>query len=180
MKANNTLRSRLIRFSLTAALGLVAASSLGCSMTVEAVNPSPNVTMSGQGAYSVDVAKIPDVLEPGRGVTLTQVQKSVQAGFENAVGSSYSADRSDGIQLVFDAFKASIDEGQIGVLRVTYRARWLAPDGEVLAEASGTALPKNPIQTGEGHWRDVLEVMFEQLVDSYDKAQEKRDKRAGA
>jgi len=62
-------------------------------------------------------------------------------------------------------------------LRVAYRARWLTADGDVIAQTAGTALPKNPIQTDEGHWRDVLEVMFEQLVDAYDKAQERREKR---
>jgi len=170
------IRSRLNRLAIATTLCLAAA-TVGCSMTVEAVNPSPNVTLSGQGTYSVDVAKIPDVLEPGRGVTLTEVQKSVQSGFENAVGGSYSADKTEGTRLVFDSFKASIDEGQIGILRVTYRARWLNSEGDVVASASGTALPKNPIQTGEGHWRDVLEVMFEQLVDAYDKAQQRREKR---
>jgi hypothetical protein len=154
----------------------LAFGTSACVMTVEAVNPSPNVTVSGDGSYAVDVGKVPDVLEPGRGVTITEVQKSVQAGFENAVGAAYTRDGGAGTKLVFDSFKASIDEGQIGILRVTYRARWIGADGEVVAQSSGTALPKNPIQTGEGHWRDVLEVMFEQLVDSYDKAQEKREK----
>jgi hypothetical protein len=175
MKPFPRLARSLSRLFCIASLGLVAS---GCVMTVEAVNPSPNVTVSGEGSYAVDVNRVPDMLEPGRGVTILDVQKSVQSGFENAVGAAYTRDGSAGTKLVFDSFKASIDEGQIGILRVTYRARWISADGEVVAQSSGTALPKNPIQTGEGHWRDVLEVMFEQLVDSYDKAQDKREKHA--
>lgn len=171
----NNARTVLIRTVLALAC---CAFGAGCSMTVEAVSPSPNVTVSGDGVYSVDVTKVPDVLEPGNAVTIIDVQKSVQAGFQNAVGNAYSADDKGGTRLVFDSFKASIDEGQIGILRVTYRARWLNEDGDVVAQTSGTALPKNPIQTGEGHWRDVLEVLFEQLVDSYSKAQEKRERQA--
>jgi hypothetical protein len=177
MKPFARLARSLPRLMLVTALALTGS---GCLMTVEAVNPSPNVTVSGEGSYAVDVAKVPDVLEPGRGVTIVDVQKSVQSGFQNAVGSAYTREGDAGTKLVFDAFKASIDEGQIGILRVTYRVRWISAEGEVVAQSSGTALPKNPIQTGEGHWRDVLEVMFEQLVDAYDKAQERREKHAKA
>ncbi len=159
-------------------LTLAASSTLfaGCVMTVEAVNPTPNVAVSGDGTYSVDVRKVPDIVEPGRGVTITEVRKSLQSGFENAVGQAYRPNLGGGTKLIFESFSASIDDGQIGILRITYRARWVTEDGETLAQAAGTALPKNPIQTGEGHWRDVLEVMYEQLVEAFDKAQQKREK----
>jgi len=153
-------------------IAVAAASGSACSMTLQAVSPTPNVSVSGDGKYSVDVAQVSDIQEPGRGVTINQVRQSLQNGFRNAVGSAYVDNQEGSVRLVFDAFNVSIDEGAVRILRITYRARWIAPSGEL--KASGTALPKNPIQTGEGHWRDALEVMFEQLVDAYDKAREKR------
>lgn len=156
-------------------LGALAIfTAVGCSMTVHAVNPTPAVTVIGDGTYGLDVSKVPDLIEPGRGVTLTQVRQSLQNGFQNAVGDGFRNKRPD-VKLVFDSFSARIDEGQIGVLRVTYKARWLGPDGEMLARTAGTAIPLNPIQTGDGHWRDTLEVMFVQIAKSLEKAQDKRD-----
>jgi hypothetical protein len=144
----------------------------GCTMTVPAVSPTPSVAVSGDGTYSLDVSKVPDLIEPGRNVEITEVRKSIQTGFENAVGDAYRRD--GGMRLVFDSFDASIDSGMVGVLRITYKVRWVAEDGKVVARAAGTALPKNPLQTGDDHWRDVLEVMFEQIVAAFDKAQERR------
>jgi hypothetical protein len=145
---------------------MFGASACFIAPPVKAVQPLPNVSLSGQGRYSLDVDRVPNVLRL-RGVTISEVQASVQAGFQNAVGSAYSTEKPGTTRLVFDFMDASIDEGRFGVLRVKYRCRWIAPGGEEV-KASGTALPKNPTQTGEGHWRDVLEVMLEQLVGALD------------
>lgn len=164
--------------SRTLATLLLAAAPMigGCALTVGAVNPTPNVMVTGDGTYSLDVTKVPDTIEPGRGATLTQLRQSLTAGFHNAVGEAYAANGRGDMRLVFDSFRMSIDEGQIGVLRITYKAHWETGEGQLLARVSGTALPKNPIQTGEGHVRDVIEVMYEQMVEAFDKAQERREK----
>jgi hypothetical protein len=163
---------------LAFALSMFAAlSSLGgCfagadTTTLVAVDPHPSVVVVGTGTYSVDVHGIPDVVQPGRGVTIQAVRRTIQQGFINAVGSAYRPYPTGAIRLVFEDLGASIDEGQIGVLRITYRARWEATNGDIIARTAGTALPKNPAQTGEGHWRDTVEVMLEQLVDAFNKAQ---------
>jgi len=81
VKALNPLQVRIIRTTTAVVVALAGIFTLGCSMTVEAVNPSPNVTVSGEGTYSVDVAKVPDVRELGNAVTINDVRKSVKAGF---------------------------------------------------------------------------------------------------
>jgi hypothetical protein len=161
-------------FSVLAALSFL----VGCfpfpeagPTTLAAVDPHPNVVVVGTGTYSVDVRVVPDVVEPGRGVTIQQVRATIQRGFVNAVGSAYRPDPTGAIRLVFEDLGASIDEGRYGVMRIRYRARWEATNGDIIARTAGTALPKNPAQTGSGHWRDTVEVMLEQLVDAFNKAQ---------
>src|SRR5690606_14401846 len=134
--------------ALATLLLLVSPSLSGCTMTVGAVNPTPNVTVRGDGTYSLDVSRVPDTVEAGRGATLTQLRQTLTAGVHNAVGEAFVPNGSGDIRLVIDSFRASIDEGQIGVLRITYKARWENGDGQLLARVAGTALPKNPIQTG--------------------------------
>lgn len=165
--------SRKLATAFVMILGQLLA---GCTMTVGAVNPTPNVMVTGKGTYSIDVTRVPDIIDVGRGATLTELKVSLTSGFRNAVGDAYAADGTGDTRLVIESFQASIDEGQIGVMRITYRARWQNRNGDVLARLSGTALPKNPIQTGEGHVRDVIEVMYEQMVEGFDKAQEKKQK----
>jgi hypothetical protein len=157
---------------------LAILTATGCGMTVQAVNPTPAVTVIGDASYAVDVGKVPDVIEFDF-VTLTDVKSSVQAGFRNAVGDGFRTEEAD-INLVFDSFSVRIDEGQVGVLRVTYSARWIAPGGKVIARTAGSAIPINPLQTGAGHWRDALEVMFAQIASSLEKAQEKEQQRSVA
>ncbi len=148
---------------------------VGCSSTVKAVNPTPAVTVIGAATHGLDISKVPDIIEPGRNVTLTEVRRSLVNGFQNAVGEGFTKRKSADVRLVFDAFSARIDEGRIGVIRVTHKARWLDRDGTMLARTAGTAIPINPLQTGAGHWRDTLEVMFVQIANSLEKAQDRRD-----
>ena len=148
---------------------------VGCmsNSTVGVVEPFPNVTSVGNGTYSIDTARVSDRIVVDGRITLEDVQRSLALGFSNAVGSGYRENGAGDVRLIFERFSVSLDKGAFGILRITYRAVWKSIDGTVLANASGTALPKNPMQTGDGHWRDVIEVMFEQMVRALDEAQER-------
>ena len=162
------------------ALAAVVVASVGCGgghLVVKEVNPMPSVVVSGGAGYAVDVSQIPDRIEAGPRVALFDVRRSVEAGFHNAVGSHYRPGGDGATRLVFDAFDAKLEPGRIVVLRVTYRARWIDEHGALIAETAGSAIAKNPLQVGSGHWRDSLEVMIEQLVNAYEKAS--RDRVAG-
>jgi hypothetical protein len=60
-------------------------------------------------------------------------------------------------------------------LTIRYRAHWADPNGQVLAEVAGTAQPRNPTDTGARHLEDVVEVMYEKVIDGLDKASHNHD-----
>lgn len=58
-----------------------------------------------------------------------------------------------------------------------YRAKWISPEGELIAEVAGAAQPRNPTETGERHLEDVIEVMYERMIDGFDQTN-RRSRRA--
>ena len=72
------------------------------------------------------------------------------------------------------ALQGRHDMANLGVygrfLNVRYRARWLTKDGETVAQVAGIAKPRNPLETGPRHIEDVVEVMYEMMVEGLNKA----------
>jgi len=150
-------------------------------MTVGAVNPRPNVVVAAQAPLvAIDVAKIADVQRPKgvsqqgtiylTNVTITDFRRTLQNGFRNAVGGHY-AEQGAPLKLVLDAADLEFSNlGNLGrFLTIRYRARWVDRDGRAVAEVAGTAQPRNPTETGPRHLEDVVEVLYEKLIDGFDK-----------
>jgi hypothetical protein len=161
-------------------LALLMAGAAGCSVTVGEVHPRPNVIVGkGAGPFGLDVAKeIPDTQELGN-VTITEFRRSLRNGFRSAVGSRFT--EKGGVRLSIDSAELQMENlGAVGrFLAIRYRARWLAPDNTVIAELAGVAQPRNPLETGPRHLEDVVEVMYESLVQGLD-AEPSPPKRTGA
>lgn len=166
------LRS-LARAAAPAAALALATLTVGCSMTVGAVNPRPNVVVpAGAPRYSVDVSRVRDHVELDR-VTIEEFQTTLRRGFANAVGSRLATPQAEGsVVLVLDSVEPELSNmGALGrFVTLRFRARWLAPDGHVVAELAGVAMPRNPTETGSRHLEDVVEVMIEKTVAGLDAA----------
>jgi len=145
----------------------------GCSMTVGAVNPRPNVVVPAGGPkYSVDVSRVRDHVELER-VTINRFRATLQNGFANAVGSKLSTPQShDSVVLVLDSVEPELSNlGDIGrFVTVRFRGRWMTPDDQVIAEFAGVAHPRNPTETGKRHLEDVVEVMYEKIINGLNEA----------
>ena len=155
-------------------------------MTIGAVNPRPNVVVGAKvTSVGVDVAKIADVQQPKgvspRGtvylgnVTIKDFRQTLRNGFRNAVG-QHHAEASAPLELVVDTADLEFSNlGDLGrFLTIRYRAHWIDGGGNVVAEVAGTAQPRNPTETGTRHLEDVVEVLYEKLIDGLDKTT-KRD-----
>jgi hypothetical protein len=152
---------------------LLALCLPACSMTVNAVNPRPNVVVGPHaGTLSLDVASVSDDYEVGR-VSIHQFRKSLTTAFRNAVGDNLAASGDKGsVRLVISSVELELANlGQLGqFVTMRYRAKWTSPDGKVLAQVAGVARPRNPTETGPRHLEDAIEVMFENVIEGLDKA----------
>lgn len=152
---------------------LLLASATGCTMTVHAVNPRPNVVVPASSPkYSVDVSRVPDHFEVER-VTIDEFRTTLSRGFQNAVGSRFSSPKNhDSVVLVFDNIEAELNNlGSIGrFLSLRFRGRWLTPDNQLIAEFAGVAQPRNPTETGDRHVEDAVEVMYEKVISGLDES----------
>jgi hypothetical protein len=159
----------------------------GCTATLGAVNPRPNVVIGrGVSTISLDASKVADEQEPKGQATpgtfnmwsvkIKDFRTTLDNGFRNAVGSHFSSDPSARTRLVIDT--ADLEFSNLGGLgrfmTIRYRAHWNDAKGELLAEVAGTAQPTNPTETGQRHLEDVVEVMYEKMIDGLDKASGKR------
>lgn len=153
---------------------LVASAALtGCSYTVNAVNPKPNVVVPGgeSATYRVNVSAVPDEFEV-ENITVKEFRKTLARGFQNAVGSKYAKDNQPAsIRLVFDKIEMRLSNlGRLGKFaNIQFRAKWVTGDGKVLAEVAGNASPRNPMEPGDRHLEDVVEVMYEKLIEGLDR-----------
>lgn len=140
-----------------------------------AVNPRPRVVVGGDaGRYSVDLGTIPDKQTPGAGLDIVDFRKSLRMGFKNMVGTSYvEAPDTAGMALVIELAELSrANIGQIGgYVIIRYRATWLTSKGVKVASLVGVAEPRNPTEPGPRHLEDVIEVMYEEMVDGLERAQ---------
>ncbi|MFO0668933.1 MAG: hypothetical protein U0235_04785 [Polyangiaceae bacterium] len=151
--------------------GLVLAVATGCSMTVNALNPRPNVVVAGDGMpMAIDVGGISDDYEIGR-VHVHEFKKSLTAGFRNAVGDKATTD-AGALRLVVSQVSMELANiGSIGqFVTIRYRAKWLDGQGRTVAQVAGVAQPRNPTETGPRHLEDAIEVMVENMIDGLDKA----------
>ena len=55
-----------------------------------------------------------------------------------------------------------------------FRGRWTKADGQLIAEFAGVAQPRNPTETDNRHLEDLVEVMYEKIVDGLDRSQRPR------
>jgi hypothetical protein len=156
---------RTIR-SLVHCLGLtLMLSASACSMTVGEVHPRPNVIVGGAaGPFALDVGKEVADKQELDNVTVTDFRQTLRNGFRSAVGSRFT--EKGGVRLSIEYAELQMENlGGIGrFLAIRYRARWLGPDNGVIAELAGVAQPRNPLETGPRHLEDVVEVMYESLV----------------
>lgn len=142
-------------------------------MTVNAVNPRPNVVVGANaGTLTVDVKAVADDHQVGR-VSIHEFRKSLANGFRNAVGDNHaSASDKSALRLVIT--NVDLELANIGGLgqfiTMRYRAKWVGANGQTLAQVAGVARPRNPTETGPRHLEDAIEVMFESMIEGLDKA----------
>jgi hypothetical protein len=152
---------------------LLALCLPACTMTVNAVNPRPNVVVGPHaGTLSIDVASVADDYEVGR-VSIHQFRKSLTTAFRNAVGDNLATTGDKGaVRLVISSVELELANlGALGqFVTMRYRAKWTSADGKVLAQVAGVARPRNPTETGPRHLEDAIEVMFENVIEGLDKA----------
>lgn len=163
---------------------LFALSCGACTMTMQAVNPRPNVVVSAKvTSVAIDASKIADtqqpkvtnlsgVTEPGK-LMIHEFRATLENGFRNAMGSHYAAaNQTAPLRLVFDMADLEFSNlGRLGrFLVLRFRVRWVDANGQNIAEMAGIARPRNPMETGPRHLEDVVEDMFEKLIDGFDKA----------
>jgi hypothetical protein len=145
----------------------------GCSTTVGAVNPRPNVVVAADAPrFSLDANQVPDTIELDR-VTLQRFRTTLSRGFANAVGSKLSRPEAhDSVVLVLDKVEPEMSNlGNIGrFVSMRFRGRWMTPDNRLIAEFAGVAQPRNPTESGKRHIEDVVEVMYERIIGGLDDA----------
>jgi hypothetical protein len=132
-------------------------------------------------SISLDTTKVVDVQQPKgssptgtiylAGITVSDFRTTLENGLKNAIGNHYSSAATAPLRLVFDSADLELSNlGDLGrFLTVRYRARWVDQSGQTIAEIAGTAQPRNPTETGARHLEDVVEVMYEKVIDGLDK-----------
>ena len=159
-------------------VAVVVMVTSGCSVTVGAVNPRPNVVVAADSPrFSLDVTKVPDTIELDR-VTLQKFRTTMSRGFANAVGSKLSqVEAHDSVVLVIDMVEPEMSNlGNIGrFVTMRFRGRWMTADNKLIAEFAGVAQPRNPTESGKRHIEDVVEVMYEKIIGGLDQATMRRD-----
>jgi hypothetical protein len=93
-------------------------------------------------------------------------------GFHNAVGDKFVDSNQKSLHLVITQTDMEMSNlGNIGrFLTIRYRAKWIGADGQLVAEVAGVAEPRNPTETGPRHLEDVIEVMYERMIEGFDRA----------
>jgi hypothetical protein len=169
----SSLRSLLVRLSVPFLAAGAVVLTIGCSVTVGAVNPRPNVVVGADAPrFSLDANQVPDTIELDR-VTLQKFRTTLSRGFANAVGSKLSKPEAhDSVVLVLDKVEPEMSNlGSIGrFVSMRFRGRWMTPDNRLIAEFAGVAQPRNPTETGKRHIEDVVEVMYERIINGLDEA----------
>lgn len=167
------LPSSLVRFCVPFLVVGAVTITTGCSVTVGAVNPRPNVVVAADAPrFSLDANRVPDTIELDR-VTLQQFRTTLSRGFANAVGSKLSKPEAhDSVVLVLDKVEPEMSNlGNIGrFVSMRFRGRWMTPDNRLIAEFAGVAQPRNPTESGKRHIEDVVEVMYERIIGGLDDA----------
>jgi hypothetical protein len=145
----------------------------GCSTTLGAVSPRPNVMIGAQsGPYTIDTTHVRDIQEMDR-VTVEHLRQSINNGFVSAVGSRLAPNAQTGaFRLVIESADLELSNlGSLGrFLTIRFKARWFLPDGTELAGVAGVAQPRNPTETGKRHLEDVIEVMLEKMIAALDES----------
>jgi hypothetical protein len=155
---------------------VLASSVVGCSATVGAVSPRPNVMIgANSGPYAIDLRQVRDIQEMDR-VTVENFRQSVQTGFRNAVGTRLANEKAQAFRLVVESADLELSNlGNLGrFITIRFRARWFLPDGTELAGVAGVAQPRNPTETGNRHLEDVIEVMLEKMIDALDESMKRQ------
>jgi hypothetical protein len=111
---------------------------------------------------------------PGEGLTITDFRQSLTAGFKNMVGASFTEQPKDA-KLVLSIELAELSRANIGSIGgyiiIRYKATWYKGNGNKVASLAGVAEPRNPTESGPRHLEDVVEVMYEEMVQGLEKAQ---------
>lgn len=150
----------------------VVAFTAGCGVTVGPVNPRPNVVVTaGAPKVSQDLTAVHDNYELEL-VKLTKFKTTLDTAFKNAVGSHYTTTSGDGVRLVIENLEPHMsDLGNIGrFMIIRFRGKWVGANGAVLAEFTGVAHPRNPTEPGKRHVEDVVEVLYEKMIDALNQA----------
>lgn len=164
---------RVLKGLVLAALGVGILGNTGCVWTYHAVNPRPNVIITGEtGTYGVRISRRIEDIQELNGLKIEDVYATLTAGFKNAVGDRFEPASRAGLVLSID--QADFDMANLGVygrfLNVRFKAKWTTADGRVVAQVAGIAKPRNPLETGPRHIEDVVEVMYELMVDGLNKS----------
>jgi hypothetical protein len=159
--------------SFAVVVAIFTLATAGCSITVGAVNPRPNVVVPADSPrFSVDVSKVPDTMQFEQ-VTLQKFRTTLSRGFANAVGSKLSQPAAhDSVVLVIDSVEPEMSNlGNLGrFVTMRFRGRWMSADNRLIAEFAGVAQPRNPTETGKRHIEDVVEVMYEKIISGLDES----------
>lgn len=140
-----------------------------------AVNPRPRVVVEGEtGKIAIDLGTVPNEQVPGAGLTVSDFRQSLMAGFKNMVGASFTEQPKDA-KLVLSIELAELSRANIGSIGgyiiIRYKGTWYKGNGNKVASLAGVAEPRNPTEPGPRHLEDVVEVMYEEMVQGLEKAQ---------
>ncbi len=159
-----------LRFALALGTLVLMLSGSGCSLvSFGAVNPMPPAVPEVAKTFSLELGQaVPNdqVLDT---IAIRQFHATLRNGFHNAAGDRYVASPEAGsCRLMID--KATLRTENLGnvgkFLSITYRARWLDDHGATIVELVGMAQPRERTETRPRHLEDVVEVMYEQLIDA--------------
>ena len=153
-------------------LAITAATLTSC-LTLHAVDPKPTVAVSAEdGSMVVDVSTTKDEQVLDR-ITILEFHKTLENGFKNAVGDSLAPEQSKAtLKLKIEQADLTLaNMGRLGrALNIRYRATWYDRGGTKLTSVAGIATPRNPMETSARHLEDVVEVMYEQIVEGLERA----------
>src|SRR5262249_52900898 len=143
----------------------------GCS--IHAVDPHPTVVVGANSAkIRLDATAIGDAQKlDGTWYTIEEVKKSLENGLANLAGEKYGPGAKDSMVLKITQLQFGINHALGNFISARYRAKWIGADGQQIAEVAGVAKPRNPFESSpKRHLEDVIEVMYENMVNGYDKA----------
>ncbi|HZS42372.1 MAG TPA: hypothetical protein VFF06_36330 [Polyangia bacterium] len=157
----NSLKQQSLLPLLALGLGL-----MGCPIFTERIfelNPHPRVALDERAPpVTVDVGAISDdAIGSDVAALVREWRRTLENGFRNAAGARFvPRETANAARLVFAQADLEGNNGRFRSLR--YRASWFAPDGRLLAEAAGEAMPRDRERRAYSN-EDVIEVMYEQL-----------------